>query len=74
MALAYDPSLEDFCDILKDYSLSGINFWRGLSSKKQTDVARMFGPWIENDPQQLEHKFSEAREEAENVIQFYSHA
>jgi hypothetical protein len=63
MTSAYDPSLGDFCDILKDYALSGISFWHTLGGKRQTEVARLFGPLIENDPQQLEWKFSEAKKE-----------
>jgi hypothetical protein len=58
----YDPPLADFCDILKDYSLSGLNFFRGLGARDQDRVRRTIGPTlIEDERQQIEYKFSQAK-------------
>jgi hypothetical protein len=63
MANDYDPSLEDFCDILKDYSLTGLKYFRELGGQPRIDLLKMFngGNLIESASEALEHKFSEAK-------------
>ena len=57
----YDPSLADFCDILKDYSLSGLDYFGKIQGRRKADIERTFGNLIENDRQAIEYKFSEVK-------------
>jgi hypothetical protein len=57
----YDPSLEDFCDILRDYSLSGLSYLGKINGRAKEDIAKTFGGIIEDNKEELAHKFSRAK-------------
>ena len=54
----YDPSLDEFCDILRDYSLSGLSYFGKIEGRARNDIAKTFGGIIENNREALAHKFS----------------
>jgi hypothetical protein len=70
MTSDYDPSLSDFCDILKDYSLSGLDYFSKIGGKPKADIERTFGSLIENESQALEYKFSEAKRQRQSSFNF----
>jgi hypothetical protein len=70
MAPIYEPTLGEFCDILKDYSNSGIAYWKSLGGERQQDISKMFGPLIENNSLQLEFKFSKIKKKREEIFNF----
>jgi hypothetical protein len=57
----YNPPLADFCDILRDYSLSGLSFYRNLAGPSKKEIFSQLGLLIEDDAQALEWKFSEVK-------------
>jgi hypothetical protein len=57
----YDPSLVEFCDILRDYSLSGLNYFGKIAGRAKEDIVKTFGGIIEDNKEELTYKFGAAK-------------
>ena len=63
----FEPALEGYCEILRDYSLNGLGYFNSLRSEIRTKVSRRLRVQIEDDEWAIRDKFKKAAAQSAQV-------
>jgi hypothetical protein len=66
----YQPSLGDFCDILRDYSHSGLKYFKKLPGAIQQGIRQSLGNKLEENSQLFDLKFSKIKQGKSSSLNF----